>query len=48
LTREGFETSIREGGTGQFDVVRDDEVVFSKRAVKRFPQAGEVLSLLRG
>jgi selT/selW/selH-like putative selenoprotein len=34
------------GGRGQFDVVVDGEVVFSKQAKGRFPDDGEVLRLL--
>ncbi len=36
------------GGNGQFDVVRDGELVFSKHKEHRFPDPGEVLSLLQG
>lgn len=44
----GIDASARTGGSGQFDVVRDGTVVFSKRKERRFPEAGEVLSLLQG
>jgi selenoprotein W-related protein len=36
------------GSTGQFDVVADGELVFSKAEVGRFPEEGEVLRLLPG
>ena len=36
------------GSKGQFDIVRDGELVFSKHKEHRFPDPGEVLSLLRG
>jgi selT/selW/selH-like putative selenoprotein len=38
---------VEPGGKGQFDVVRDGDVVFSKREQGRFPEEAEVLSLLR-
>jgi selT/selW/selH-like putative selenoprotein len=47
LQDEGFEVEATPGGSGQFDVLRDGELIFSKREVKRFPEPGEVLSLLR-
>jgi hypothetical protein len=34
------------GETGQFDVVAEGELVFSKAAVGRFPEEDEVLGLL--
>lgn len=34
------------GGRGQFDVVRDGEVVFSKQARGRFPESDEIVGLL--
>jgi len=34
------------GGKGQFDVVVDDEILFSKQAVGRFPDEDEILSRL--
>jgi len=33
--------------SGQFDVIRNSEVVFSKQSRQRFPEDGEVLSLLQ-
>jgi hypothetical protein len=47
LQANGIEASIAEGDSSQFDVVRDGEVVFSKQKEQRFPQPGEVLSLLQ-
>ena len=35
------------GRSGQFDVVRGGDIVFSKQQSKRFPKDGEVLALLR-
>lgn len=34
------------GASGQFDVIQGGTLVFSKHEVKRFPESGEVLSLL--
>jgi selT/selW/selH-like putative selenoprotein len=34
------------GGKGQFDVLADGDLVFSKHASGRFPEEGEVLRLL--
>jgi hypothetical protein len=33
--------------SGQFDVLAEGELVFSKHDVNRFPEDGEVLALLR-
>jgi len=35
-----------KGEKSQFDVVRDDETVFSKQRAGRWPEQGEVLRLL--
>ena len=35
------------GGRGQFDVLRDGELLFSKHAIGRFPEDGEIARLLR-
>jgi len=37
-----------EGRGGVFDVVVDGKLVFSKKNVDRFPEEGEVTSLIRG
>jgi selT/selW/selH-like putative selenoprotein len=42
----GHEATATPGGTGQFDVVVDDELVFSKQAVGRFPEHDEILAKL--
>jgi hypothetical protein len=47
LNDEGFEASISAGRSGQFDVVSDGTLVYSKDATRRFPEPGEVLGLLR-
>ena len=36
------------GGTGQFDVLADGRLVFSKQELGRFPDDGEVRALLDG
>jgi len=33
--------------SGQFDVISDGELVFSKQQAHRFPESGEVLALLQ-
>jgi selT/selW/selH-like putative selenoprotein len=43
-----MEATATPGSKGQFDVVADDELVFSKEEVDRFPEDGEVRKLLRG
>lgn len=43
----GLDASIHEGGNGQFDVLRDGELIFSKRNQGRFPEEDEILDLLR-
>jgi predicted Rdx family selenoprotein len=48
LNDEGFEASISAGTNGQFDVVTDGTLVYSKAETRRFPEPGEVLGLLRG
>jgi predicted Rdx family selenoprotein len=47
LKESGFEAQDIPGGKGQFDVVRDGEVVFSKHEIGRFPEQGEILAALR-
>jgi predicted Rdx family selenoprotein len=42
------EAEIEEGGKGQFDVLVDGGLVFSKQASGRFPEHGEVRALLSG
>jgi selT/selW/selH-like putative selenoprotein len=46
LNERGVEASATPGGKGQFDVVNDGELVFSKHAEGRFPGESEVLGLL--
>jgi selT/selW/selH-like putative selenoprotein len=41
-SRFGEKVQIKPGKTGQFDVVVDGKVIFSKGEVGRFPLANEV------
>jgi predicted Rdx family selenoprotein len=47
LNANGIEARDIPGGKGQFDVLRDGDVVFSKQEAGRFPEHGEILSALR-
>jgi selT/selW/selH-like putative selenoprotein len=42
----GHEATAKAGGKGQFDVFVDDDLVFSKQAVGRFPEHDEILAKL--
>jgi selT/selW/selH-like putative selenoprotein len=46
LTAEGFEAEAAPGSKGQFDVIADDRLVFSKAETRRFPEPGEILAAL--
>jgi selT/selW/selH-like putative selenoprotein len=48
LNADGFDATATSGSKGQFDIVRDGDLVFSKQKENRFPDPGEVLSLLQG
>ena len=47
LNDAGHDARIVEGEKSQFDVVGDGELLFSKQRAGRFPEADEVLELLR-
>jgi len=47
LREQGFEATATPGHRGQFDVLADGRLVFSKDELHRFPEPGEVLRLLR-
>jgi predicted Rdx family selenoprotein len=47
LKEQGIEATDIPGGKGQFDVVRDGELLYSKHETGRFPEDGEVLTLLQ-
>jgi predicted Rdx family selenoprotein len=40
------EAEIESGGNGQFDVIADGEIVFSKQDTGRFPEHAEIRTLL--
>jgi selT/selW/selH-like putative selenoprotein len=40
------EAEIEAGGNGQFDVLADGELVFSKQREGRFPEHSEIRALL--
>lgn len=42
-----IDVELIEGGNGVFDVFSDGNKVFSKHDAGRFPQEGEILTLLR-
>ena len=46
--REGteHEATIEEGSKGQFDVLADGKLIFSKQQEGRFPEAPELLGVL--
>jgi predicted Rdx family selenoprotein len=46
LRERGVDASATPGGKGQFDVVRDGELLFSKHDVGRFPGEGEIQQLV--
>ena len=43
----GSSTGLIKGGGGVFEVVVDGELVFSKNALGRFPNDGEVAEIIR-
>jgi hypothetical protein len=47
LKSNGIDATDIPGGKGQFDVLRDGEMVFSKHEIGRFPEHDEILSALR-
>jgi selT/selW/selH-like putative selenoprotein len=47
LNSNGIEARDIPGGKGQFDVLRDGALVFSKQEAGRFPEHDEILSALR-
>jgi predicted Rdx family selenoprotein len=46
LRADGLEAEPIPGGKGQFDVIDDGTLVFSKHELGRFPEDGEVKTLL--
>jgi predicted Rdx family selenoprotein len=48
LRAGGHDADVTPGGKGQFDIVADGDLVFSKHELGRFPDDGEVAGLLAG
>ena len=46
LRARGVDATTSPGSSGQFDIVRDGELLFSKHAEGRFPGEGEVERLV--
>jgi Rdx family len=46
LRERGVDATATPGGKGQFDVLSDGQLVFSKHGVGRFPGEGEVERLV--
>ena len=44
----GVDSKLVGAGGGVFEVTVDDQTIFSKRSLGRFPEDGEVVSLIRG
>jgi hypothetical protein len=46
LKGKGVDATATAGGKGQFDVLRDGELLFSKRETGRFPGEDEIATLV--
>ena len=46
LKDRGVDAKAIAGGKGQFDVVHNGEIVFSKHETHRFPDEAEIASLV--
>jgi len=46
LNAAGFEADALPGSKGQYDVIADGRLVFSKAETGRFPEPGEVRAVL--
>jgi len=46
LNAQGHEATATPGGRGQFDVLADGRLVFSKHELGRFPDDGEIQAAL--
>jgi predicted Rdx family selenoprotein len=46
LNEAGHEASIEEGAKGQYDVLAEGQLLFSKKDQGRFPDGSDVLALL--
>ena len=43
----GVESTLTPGGGGVFEVIADGKTVFSKKSAGRFPETGEIVSMLQ-
>jgi len=43
----GTEPVLKESGGGKFEITADGKLIFSKKALSRFPEDGEVEGLLK-
>lgn len=43
-----MESKLTEGSNGDFEVIVDGTLVYSKKATHRFPDEGEVVRLISG
>jgi selT/selW/selH-like putative selenoprotein len=41
-----IDLSLRSGSKGRFEVTLDDQLIFSKLELHRFPKRGEILKLV--
>jgi len=46
-THTGVDAKLTAGGGGVFDVIADGKTIFSKKSVGRFPEAAEILGMLK-
>ena len=46
LQGKGVDAKATAGGKGQFDVLHDGELVYSKHETGRFPEDGEIAELV--
>ena len=42
-----IEVSLRSGTKGRFEVTLDEQLIFSKAKLRRFPKRGEILQLAK-
>ena len=42
----GIETKLISSGGGVYEITVDGELIFSKKALERFPDDGEVIALI--
>jgi Rdx family len=47
LQEGGFDATATPGSRGQFDVLDEGTIVFSKATEHRFPETAEILAALR-